>query len=133
MPDITYAELDNILKHLEKTFVKEEDEKFIPIHPKHKIEKNELSEKIADEIKIGLLKFPLVKNFINDFPDIKFGDRLRNIFMSKYNELRKNYSGDALFYELWDFASGNTNEFNLRVSGLAVLTYFFQQCDVFDS
>jgi len=132
MPNITYADLEIILRHMEKNFIKEEDEKLIPIHPKDKIMKNELSEEIADNIKIGLLKFPLVKNFINEFPDINFGDRLRSIFVKKYHEFKKEHSGDALFYTLWDFASGCTNEFNRRVSGLAVLSYFFQQCDVFE-
>jgi len=133
MPDITYAELEIILKHFEKSYLKEEDEKLIPIHPKDKINKNELTKIVEDEIRIGLIKFPLVKNFINEFPDISFGDRLRTIFIEQYNELKVDYSNDSLFYALWDFASGFTNDFKLRSAGLTVLTYFFQQCDVFES
>jgi len=131
MPDITYAELEIILKHFIEGELKEIDEKLIPLHPKEKIKKNNLSNKVDSYIHMGLSQAPLVKNFINDFPDIYFSDRLKNHFIEKYNELRTEYQGDDLFFELWDFASGNTGDFKYRSAGLTVLTYFFQQCDVF--
>ena len=82
---------------------------------------------------MGLSQAPLVKNFINAFPDIYFSDRLKNYFVEKYNELKTEFLGDDLFFELWNFASGNTSEFKYRAAGLAVLTYFFQQCDIFET
>ena len=133
MPDITYAELEIIVKYFIEGKHKEIDEKRIPLHPKEKIDKNQLSTSIDNNIRMGLSQVHLVKNFINDFPDIYFSDRLKNQFVEKYRELKTNFQADELFYELWDFAAGNTSDFKYRTAGLAVLTYFFQQCDVFES
>ncbi|HDH04081.1 MAG TPA: hypothetical protein ENH22_00990 [Candidatus Campbellbacteria bacterium] len=132
IPDITYAELEIILKHIMAEELPEFDEKLLPLHPAEKIKKNRLSSKVDRYIRIGSGQFPLVKNFINDFPDIHFSDRLKNHFVQKYRELKPNLNGDELFYTLWDFACGNTNDFKYRTAGLVVLTYFFQQCDVFE-
>lgn len=133
IPDITYAELEIILKHFIEGELKEIDEELIPLHPKEKIKKNQLSNKVDSYIRMGLSQAPLVKNFINAFPDIYFSDRLKNYFVEKYNELKTEFLGDDLFFELWNFASGNTSEFKYRAAGLAVLTYFFQQCDIFET
>ena len=133
IPDITYADLEVILKYIQSENIPEFDEKFIPLHPEEKIRKNKLSADVNRNIRLGSVQFPLVKNFINDFPDPRFSERLKNIFVQIYRELKNELNGDELFYALWDFACGNTNDFNYRAAGLAVLTYFFQQCDVFES
>ena len=77
MPDITYAELEIILKHFIEGELKEIDELLIPLHPKDKIKKNQLSNKVDSYIRMGLSQAPLVKNFINAFPDIYFSDSKR--------------------------------------------------------
>lgn len=133
IPDITYIELEVILKHLMNIEISKFDESLIPLHPAEKIAKNQLSTSVDINIRMGSAQFPLVKSFINDFPDIQFSERLKNIFVHQYRELKTELTGDELFYALWDFACGNTSEFKYRAAGLAVLTYFFQQCDVFES
>ena len=131
--DITYDELGVILKYIGSSNVKQFDEKLIPLHPTEKIRNNQLSIDVDRNIRMGSVQFPLVKNFINDFPDPNFSERLKSIFVEQYRKLKNDLNGDELFYALWDFACGNTNEYKYRAAGLAVLTYFFQQCDVFES
>lgn len=133
IPEITYADLEVVLNYLKYETGKEYDERLIPLHPAEKIRKNRLSVEIDRYIRMGAVQFPLVKNFINDFPDPRFSERLKNIFVQQYRKLKEELDGDELFYALWDFACGQTNEFHYRAAGLTVLTYFFQQCDVFEA
>ncbi len=112
---------------------KEEKTKLITIPPPEKIKKNNLSAKTDDFLRLGLSQFTIVKDFINDYPDINFSDNLKNIFVSKYLKLKIDMNGDELFFALWDFACGNTNDFHFRTAGLIVISYFFQQCDIFES
>ena len=133
MPDITFAELEVIVRYLTSNELPEFDETLIPPHPKEKIEKNKLSAKVEHNIRMGSMQAPLVKDYINRSPDIQFGDRLRNYFIEKYNDLRDEQQNDDLFYSLWDIACGKSSEFNLRAAGVAVITYFFNQCDIFES
>ena len=133
IPNITYEELGVILKYIGSGEIKQFDEKLIPLHPTEKIHKNQLSNDVDRNIRMGSVHFPLVKNFINDFPDPHFSERLKGIFVEQYHRLKNDLNGDELFYALWDFACGNTSDYKYRAAGLAVLTYFFQQCDVFES
>ena len=80
-----------------------------------------------------MLKYGLVKKYINENPDVNFGDRLREGFVNQYSDLAKLYESDELFNELWDFACGYSSDFGIKAAGLSVLTYFFQICDVFES
>ncbi len=132
IPDITYAEIEVILKYIQSGNIEKVEDKLIPLHPAEKIRKNQLSADVDRNIRMGSVQFPLVKNFINDFPDPRYSERLKTIFVQEYRELKDELSGDELFYALWDFACGNTSEYTHRAAGLAVLTYFFQQCDVFE-
>ena len=133
LPDITFAELEVIVNYLTEQESPEFDESLIPLHPKVKIAKNKLSPKVENYIRMGAMQTPLVKDYINRVPNIQFGDRLRNHFIESYNALRSEHQNDDLFYALWDIASGNASEFKLRAAGLAVITYFFNQCDIFES
>ncbi len=132
MPDVTFAELDVIIKYLMETPLREEGDHIKIIPPKEKIKKNKLSPQVGKYITIGMLQSKQVKEYLNKNPDIQFAERLRAGFVSKYRELRNELEGDALFYALWDFASNNSPDFKVRAAGLTVLTYFFELCEVFE-
>jgi hypothetical protein len=128
---VTFAELEVILKYIGDIPFSEnnKDYKVIPIQ--EKIKKNRLSEDINKLISIGMLQAKTVKDYLNRNPDVNFSSRLRLGFISKYNELKMDgLEGDVLFYELLAFSSGNST--SGKPAGLAVLTYFFELCDVFE-
>ena len=80
-----------------------------------------------------MLKIRLVKQYINKNPDINFGERLKQGFVNKYLELKKSgIEGDELFLSLFEFASNNSQDLKTQAAGLAVLTYFFETCEVFE-
>ena len=55
-------------------------------------------------------------------------------FVEKYNELTKaGIKGDILFDSLLEFASNRSSGFREQAAGLAVLSYFFETCDVFET
>ena len=133
MPDITFAELEVIIKHLIVIPTLEDEDYVTIIPPREKIEKNDLSPEIENYITIGMLKVKQVKDYLNKNPDIQFSDRLRAGFVNKYRELRnEGLEGDALFYALLDFASNSSPDFRYMTAGLSVLTYFFELCEVFE-
>ena len=100
---------------------------------KTEIQKNNLSQDVAERIKLGLSKVSLVKKYLNSHPDPEFAERLKNGFIQKYNELvPSGYKGDELFYIFSDFASANSADVLKQAAGLSVLVYFFEQCDIFE-
>jgi hypothetical protein len=130
--NITFVELEIITIFLTSTNLEQEEE--ITVVPlKEKIRKNELTSEIEDYIKIGMLKVQLVKKYIDKNLDINFGERLKQGFVDKYLALKKTgIKGDELFLDLFDFASNSSEDFKNRAAGLAVLTYFFEACEVFE-
>lgn len=131
--NLTFAELEVIHKFLIPNSGHTPGKSLEVITPEQKIIQNNLSNTVAKYITIGMLQYGLVKRYINENPDIIFGERLRDGFVIKYLEISELYTGDDLFNELWDFASGYSSEFSIKAAGLSVLTYFFQVCDVFES
>ena len=129
--DITFAELDVILKYLITTPVPDTSKNIIP--PREKIKKNNLSAGVGNLITMGLTQSILVKNYLNKHPDIDFNERLKGGFVKKYTDLRKiPLEGDSLFYGLLEFASNGSGDFKIQSAGLSVLVYFFELCEVFE-
>lgn len=125
---ITFNELEIIIKYILLTDLIESD--MSVTHLKDKIEKNDLSTKTQDLIKIGLSKTRFVKQYIDRNLDPEFGERLKIGFVKQYNDLKGIYEGDALFDLLLDFACGKSSKFKEMAAGLSVLCYFFENCDV---
>lgn len=132
MPNVTFAELEVIVKHLMAAPVLGNGDYITIVPPKEKIEKNDLSSEVQNDITIGMLRVKQVKEYLNNHPDIHFEERLRAGFINKYRELKKELEGDALFYALLDFASNSSLDFRYITAGLSVLTYFFELCEVFE-
>ena len=129
--NITFVELEIIIKYLISKPIYDEDLRMIP--PSEKIKKNSLSATVDKNIKIGLMQRRQVMDYLNQNIDPLFSERLRSGFVNKYLELKKqNLKGDNLFYSLLDFSSNNSDDFNTRAAGLAILSYFFEICDIFE-
>ena len=132
MVQMNFSELDVICKYLINTPITDR-ETITVIPPREKIYKNNLSTEVSNLILSGMLQTKLVKDYLNRNIDIDFSERLRAGFVKKYQESVANgFKRDALFYELFDFAAHNSADFNTRAAGLAVLTYFFEICEVFE-
>lgn len=133
MPNVTFAELEVIVKYLATTPILGSDDSMTLIPPKEKIERNNLSTEVENLITLGMLQVKQVKEYLNKHLDIEFAERLKVGFVKEYKKLRKEgLVGDALFYALLDFASNNSSDFTIRAAGLSVLTYYFELCEVFE-
>jgi len=132
MPNVSFAELEVITKYLTSaTAPKEEYLTVIP--PKEKIRKNNLSSEVENLITMGMLRVNEVKEYLNRNPDPNFSERLRTVFVEKYKTSKdEGLTEDALFYGLLEFASNGSQELKIQAAGLAVLTYFFEICEVFE-
>lgn len=99
-----------------------------------KIQANDLSEDIKDYLQIGRRKEKLVQNFFDDWHDPNFGEEVAQSFRNQYVSLKKqDLTGEEIFRELQRFSAGGnrgTPEFEAAV--LAVMSYFFERCDIFE-
>ena len=104
------------------------------IHPKEKINKNNLSAGVENLIKMGLSNVSLVKDYINSNIDTEFGEKLKKGFVDEYERLRdeEGLSGDDIFSSLMTFANQGNTDIKYRAAGLCVLCYFFESCDIFE-
>ena len=101
--------------------------------PSGKIEANALSESVAELLKAGMSKAPLVEDFFDKWHDPALGEQIANSFREKYKSLRENFTANQKFTELQTWAGGTehtTPEHELAV--LTVLAYYFERCDIFE-
>lgn len=131
MPDITFAELEVIVKYLVAVPISDSNITVIPPH--EKIRRNNLSLEVGNLITTGMIQKKQVEKYLNENPDYQFSERLRAGFVKKYSELKSDeLEGDSLFYALLEFASNNSSDFKMQSAGLSVLTHFFEICEVFE-
>jgi hypothetical protein len=105
--------------------------------PLEKIKKNSLGPRSTERITFGMSRIKDVEGFIQQEAarDVLFPERLKAGFIAEYGRLwGYGLRVDPLFAALHDFASGGqTTDFNRMAAGLAVLTYLFDRCEVFES
>jgi hypothetical protein len=131
--DITFAELEVILKYLSSAPLPTGGKPLTVISPDKKIKRNDLSPDVGKLITMGMMQKDLIKEYLNKHPDLQFASCLSKGLADKYDKLRNDgLTGDALFYELMDFTSNYSNDFKRKTAGLSVLTYFFEICDIFE-
>ena len=131
---ITFAELAVIIKYLTDPSITSKENLKTIVPPAEKIKRNNLSPGVGNLITMGMVQVRLVEKYLNSNPDIRFASRLKAGFVNKYITLKQEgLDGDALFYELLDFASNNSIDFKEKTAGLSVLSYFFERCEVFET
>ena len=129
----TFAELEVLAKYiLEKTDRGDVLKSYEILKIEEKIKKNSLeNEKMY--ITMGLASNNVIKDFINNYPSPYFSSQLNSIMSNEYNRLKQEgVDSSEIFHELWDMTSGNRDEFVYRAAGLGILTYFFEECEVFE-
>lgn len=101
--------------------------------PTGKIEANALSEAVAQLLKEGMIKSPLVGDFLSQTHDETLGERLAEAFKAEYRRLRGGHTPNQIFADIQSWAGGNHRgapEHELAV--LTVIAYYFERCDIFE-
>lgn len=101
--------------------------------PRGKIEANALSENVSTLLKAGMTKAPLVNDFFSQWHDETFGERVAASFRAKYESLRGLSRPDEVYEELERWAGGGQHTSpKHQVAVLAVLSYYFDSCEIFE-
>ena len=97
-----------------------------------KLEKNELSADVAYLLKVGRRKEVLVETYFRKSPRPDLGERIAEEFRRRYAQLKENgKSPDGIFAHLQEYA-GTGRDPKQQGAALAVLSYFFERCDIFE-
>lgn len=98
-----------------------------------KLQYNSLSLDAAALLRQGRRREKLVEEFFGAWPDPSFGEDVAEAFRARYQALKAAaLSPDQIFSELQSFAGGMEGEPSHQGAVLAVLSYFFERCDIFD-
>ena len=98
-----------------------------------KLEKNRLSPDAAALLRVGRRKEPLVEAWFskNRRPDL--GERIAEAFRRRYAQLNDGAkSADQVFTHLQQYAGSMGGDPARQAAVLAVLSYFFERCDIFE-
>lgn len=135
MNEVSFAELEIASKAIASGQHAEFSEDFATITPSEKINKNNLSQSVRSDIAMGLSKSKEVEKFLANMAmnvDGEFPERLKNGFKTKYEELKKNLSGDELFASMLEFSQAGQKGFKQQAASLAILSHLFHICEVFE-
>jgi hypothetical protein len=101
-----------------------------------KIEANSLSHAVADFLKIGMQKSPLVAQFFSSWKNPIYGDQIAVAFKNKYIALRDavpDLHPDEIFGRLEEWAGGHADTTPThKAAVLAVMAYLFDKCEIFE-
>ncbi|UWR33521.1 hypothetical protein K3759_00035 [Sulfitobacter sp. W027] len=98
-----------------------------------KLAANDLSDDAAGMLRLGRRREPLVEAFLDRYPDPSFGEEIAQGFRERYRVLKnEGRSSEAIFVALQDFAGGMFGTAARQAAVLAVLSYFFERCDIFE-
>jgi hypothetical protein len=98
-----------------------------------KLQRNALSEDAAMLLRQGRRWEKLVEDFFDAWPDPSLGEDIAAAFRSQYQALKAAGLGvEAIFRYLQEFAGGMEGEPAHQGAVLAVISYFFERCDIFE-
>ena len=105
-----------------------------PISPPsvEKLQKNELSDDTMMLLKVGRRKEALVASYFATSVNVEMGEQIAEAFRRRYIELKLDgHPPDIIFWHLQHYA-GASGLPKQQSAGLAVLSYFFERCDIFE-
>ena len=137
MTSITFCELDIVIKTMITLQANPlpPETNFTITNPTDKISKNRFTNNVLFPITMGMAKVWQVNSLINSYAsyDASFPEKLKAVFIKEYDRLiSTGVYGDDLFNALCKFSSGNSTDIKLVSAGLAVITYLFWKCEVFE-
>jgi hypothetical protein len=99
----------------------------------NKLQKNALSGDAAGLLRQGRRREKLVQDFFDAWPDPSFGEDVAEAFRTRYQALKAVGLGpDQIFGQLQTFAGGMDGDPSQQGAVLAVMSYFFERCDIFE-
>ena len=132
--NLGYSDLKAVLTHISVTPAPKTSE-VKDVSP-GKIEANLLSQAVADFLKIGMQKSPLVAQFFSNWKNPTYGEQIAQTFNSKYMALRDSIPQlhpDEIFGHLEAWAGGSVNTSPIhKTAVLAVMAYLFDKCEIFE-
>lgn len=97
-----------------------------------KLQRNSLSHDATELLRIGRRKEHLVSKYFASTIRVEIGERIAEAFRRRYANLKEQgHSPDLIFGHLQAYA-GATNEPRRLSASLAVISYFFERCDIFE-
>ena len=132
--NVSYKELDIICKAIANS-PKDRDytTDYTVIDINKKISKNNLTDKTYNLIQQGMLKTKFVYDYLNTQINATFSDDLLKCIKNLYNDLSKSLQGDELFSTMLSkMNAGIEQDLYKQAAGIAVLTYFFHICEIFE-
>jgi ABC-3C protein len=102
--------------------------------PPDKLQLNLLSDHVATLLRAGMRRSPLVRRYFDARSNPTDRDSIAQAFRIKYEELRKaSMAPDEVFVELQKYVdSAPVVPAHRQEAVLAVLAYFFEECDIFE-
>jgi hypothetical protein len=107
----------------------------LPMHVVEKVQENEMSHVVREEITLSLARRKDVSTFITYQEKMirAYPEKLREGFLMEYNRLRADgYRGDDLYYALRDYASQNNKAYQKIAAAVIILAYYFEMCEIFE-
>ena len=137
MPAITFEELDVVTKSIITVPIKTAppETNFELTNPEEKMSKNRLTDKVLFLLTMGMAKVWEVNKYVDIYGALNssFPEKLKAGFIQEYKRLRAaGFDGDDLFDALCKFSSGNSTDTKQIAAGIAVLSYLFWKCEVFE-
>lgn len=135
MPAVTFDELDVVTKFILGMQPRSSEISFTITGIREKMLKNHLTEEVRSLLTMGMGKAREVGQFVehNALLRPEFPEKLKAGFLTEYQRLStRGIKGDELFECLHKFSSGYSSDFKRKAAGLAVLSYLFEKCEVFE-
>ena len=124
-------DLPPVINHLQREDPSPDEVSLKPPSP-DKLEKNELSAEASALLTLGRRKEALVDSYFRNHPRPDMGEEIAESFRRTYASLRdQGRSPDQIFAYLQQYA-GSGREPKRQGAALAVLSYFFERCDIFE-
>ncbi len=99
-----------------------------------KLEKNDLDDDSAEFLRLGRRRVRVVEDFFSQHYDPTLGDKIAKAFQKQYKAFADaGLNANEVLFELQRFAGwGARSTNNHDAAVLAILTYFFDRCDIFE-
>ncbi len=132
MLNLGVADLQPVLDHIAR-FPPAEGPDLRPVPPE-KLKHNMLSSDVETLLTAGISRSDLVQRYFRAGTDQSAQDKIAAMFRKQYSMLKsENRSPDDIFLQLQQFTGGTAVGLPSRQAAvLAVLAYFFQECDIFE-
>ena len=133
---VGFEQLERAARNLLATPAAPLDAISMPLKPREKMAVNGLSSGTESTLNVGYLRYRDVEEFIGRTETIEpgYGNKLAAGFRAEYRALMdRGLTGDALFFSLAEWSAQGRADLDGKAAGVAVLTYLFHVCDVFES